>query len=243
MKLLLPVLFITGLVAAGTVARADTTYTIPNGSFESYASGQSAGSGTPDTTRLTGFVEAGAGYYGLTNNTGYTSSTFDGSNHLFINVDGTGGSTTGILTTASPVTNFAVKTTYTLTVALGDSAQANNTAYGSPGNQFFSFLSNGVVVDTFNLPNFTLTNATSQDYSLTLDTASLMYAALAADDGALTIRVGASESTIGTPVQAEIDDIRLTSVADVPEPSTYGMVFGGIALLLLGTNFRKLGRL
>jgi hypothetical protein len=172
-------------------------------------------------TVLPGWTVNSPSYYGNQTIVGQFANpgNSEGSAYLFMNLDFTSSATT----TSDPVTTIANNTIYKLTVALGNHNQTG--AYGDPGDMTISLLANNVLVPgaTLTILNGTIPNGYFQDYNIgfTTGNADLLFGEN------LTIQLGTAS---GGQTQASFDNVRLDAT-EVPEPSTYAMMLGGLAVL------------
>jgi hypothetical protein len=235
-----------GLFAITCSAHADNIL-VPNFSFES----GSAGNGGGDSVVIDDWVESGASYYGNNqsnasefNNTGTTANpaygAFDGAQYAFFNV---APGTSMTFTTAAPiVTSIAAGTTYTLSVALGNHNEDDSSNYGQPGNESFSLLADNIVIPgaTFTLPNGTLGEGVTGDYSLTFTTTGANSIFVGQN---LSIQLASNPNGVlnadgsAADIQSSFDNVQLSATA-VPEPATWAMIFAG-GLVFATMGFRR----
>jgi hypothetical protein len=208
-------------------ARADSI-TVPNFSFEEDGAGaNAAGAG------LTGWTGSNDGTFAptvVTNGFAPEDGTYVA--YTFGPGDGTATeiSTTALDSLGNPYAILA-DTTYTLTVATGkDLSQTynNGDAYDDAN---VALLANGVaitgatadVVETDNVAG------TMTDVSVTFSSTALT--GLVGE----TLGIQLGQDAVypnGAYPNSDFDNVRLTSTADaVPEPSTWAMMFGGLAML------------
>jgi hypothetical protein len=230
MKALIP--FLTVLLVAGLANASAQNITVSNGSFENPADGTSDYFQTnvdnstfvPDFTFDDASSVSGtlANRFALTGETG----TSDGSRVAFFNV---GSGLSGTATTNLEVTTVALGENYTFTAALGNTAGTGN--YSEPGTFTLNILAGtteatAVPVATQTVNGENITDGTISDFSVTLTAAE----ATALSGQGLYLQVEDTDTLgNGNDSQALFDNLRLSEAT--PEPSTYAMLFGGLALL------------
>jgi hypothetical protein len=202
---------------------ADSVY-IPNASFD--FSGPAQTSTNPDIANEWVFNVQGGSTYGISNISSKFSSsgTATGGNYAFINNDYPG--VTDTITTAASLGEITADTTYTLTVALGN---PNGTGlYDNTGDVYFGLTANGsqFVIDP--ILNGSISNGTFQDFSFSFTTP--VDAAYAGESLGIVL---ASLPESNNAFQPSFDNVRLdeTDLAVAPEPTSFVLILGGLALL------------
>jgi hypothetical protein len=234
MKILMPSLSTLALLAlsAGFIqAQTTTSIVVPNFSFE-----DPAGGNVHATIDVPGFTFVNAdGYQGTQAPGTFTTGSIDGLLVGFMNITQPSESTI----TTGTLTSINAGDTYQATVEVGNAVGTG--LFDDPGNVFLNILANGTVVATTALPIGTIPEGTIQDYSVSLTGAQT----LALGGQALSFQMEALDPTAQgfdtsnplTDYTPEFDNIRVTDTSAIPEPSTYAMMLGGLALL--GFYFRR----
>jgi hypothetical protein len=218
------------LLACSPLVKADSII-VPNYSFElsggAQAGDNTSGTGVDDWT----FSDVGDPSGTLRNGQDGPTTDFanqgnaQGAVFAFLNLSG---SQTGTITSASSLGNILANTTYTLTVAVGNNAQADDMNNGSPGNVFLSLLGNGTAVNTTFIADGTVPDSSFEDESVSFTTG----ASGGVIGEALTIQLAAENSGDGVADAADLDNVRLTDVTTAPEPSTWALFAAGFAGLV-----------
>ena len=123
--------------------------------------------------------------------------------------------------------------TYTLTVAVGNIAGDSGQDYRGLGTVSLNLLANGVVASSTSVSDSQVTDGAFLDFSTTLTAAESE--ALAGQT--LSIQLEAFEGPHFT--QPGFDNVRLTA-EDVPEPSTWATMLGGLGLLVFAMRRRAI---
>jgi PEP-CTERM motif len=232
------------LACSPLVSAQSTPITVPNFSFELTTTGSMTGNdiATGGPTNVAGWTydnasdAAGTQAFGTAGpTTNYDNlGNADGASFAFLNLTG---SQIGTITSSSSLGFILPNTTYTLTVAVGNNQQADDTNFGSPGDTFLSLLGNGTAISTTFIPNGTVPNSSFVDETTTFTTGG----SGGVVGQALTIQLAAEEDG-GLLDQASFDNVRLTAdtlETAVPEPSTWAMFVAGFVGLFWLTR-RKL---
>ncbi len=239
-SLLLALSFVTLLcLGAVTRASAQTTITVANSDFETggLADSQFNTSTIPTGWTVAGSITGGAfGYFNPNDSQGYTGTTgnpgtigtMSGPNVFYF-----GSAVTGEGIQQTLAANFTANTNYTLTVAVGTRAgNLSNTAFLD-----LQLLAGSTVIASSSARN--LTADSFADFSLTFDAFAAGTNFITALGQGLSIRFLENDSLLpGTAFEADIDNVRLTSVSAVPEPSTYALLALG-AVSLFGLRRRS----
>jgi hypothetical protein len=213
---------------------AQTTITVANSDFETNGLGDGGFSsgviptGWSAVTTITGsffgyFNPTASAYSGTTGNPG-TTGTMSGPNVFYF-----GSAVTGEGIQQTLAANFTAATNYTLTVAVGTRAgNLANTAFLD-----LQLLAGSTVIASTSARN--LTADSFADFSLTFDALAAGSTFNSVLGQALTIRFLENDTSLpGTVFEADIDNVRLTSVTAVPEPATYALLaLGAISLVAL----------
>jgi hypothetical protein len=220
------------LIGSLLQANADPIY-VPNASFETSEPAQT--STNPNIAPGWVFTLQGDSAYGIGSISSDFSSpgTSSGTNYAFINnVDDS--SLTDTITSAASLGEVTSDTTYTLTVAVGNTT---NTDLGNDAGDFYFGLTadgNPFVIDP--ISNSSIPDGTFQDFTFSFTTDD----DLAWAGESLGIVLGsASDST--NSIQTSFDNVRLDEVdlSAVSEPKTGVLVvLAGCALYLLRRNQR-----
>ena len=224
------------LLTFSLVARvnAQTTITVANSDFETngladggFSSGVIPTSWSAVTT-LTGsffgyFNPTASAYSGTTGSPG-TNGTMSGPNIFYF-----GSAVTGEGIQQTLAANFTANTNYTLTVAVG--TRAGNLA--NTGFLDLLLLAGSTVIASTSARN--LTADSFADFSLNFDALAAGSTFNSVLAQALTIRFVENDTSLpGTVFEADIDNVRLTSVTAVPEPATYALLaLGALSVFVL----------
>lgn len=225
LPLALAALLVLSLV---TRTAAQTTITVANSDFETggLADGQFNTSTIPTGWSVAGSITGGAfGYFnptasaysGTIGNPG-TNGTMSGPNIFYF-----GSAVTGDGIQQTLAANFTANTSYTLTVAVGTRAgNLANTAFLD-----LQLLAGSTVIAASSARN--LTADSFADFSLTFDALAAGSTFNSVLGQALTIRFLENDTGLpGTVFEADIDNVRLTSVTTVPEPASSALLALGV---------------
>jgi hypothetical protein len=242
-KYLIPAVALLTMAVGTPVLAGTLDITIPNFSFESPVIAPATSDLTDTNTGIIDnwtFFSSNTDYvavYGLiANSTLLTPGTSDAAQSAYAQVYFNGTYTT--LTTNNSLATILPDTTYTLTVALG--APVMTTTLGTAGQSAstaeISLLANGTAFATTTVANTVVPVGTLDDYSVTFTTG----ASNSFLGDALTIQLGSYKSDVPSDPGSEaaiFDNVRLTeSGPDVPEPSTWALMLGGLSFLILLTR-------
>ena len=252
----LPTLALLAMVAFTGSAQAQII-TVPNFSFQNPTQttspyqilGTTSTTGAADLIPDWDFTTNNVKGFGLVATSSLTTpGTSDGSQAAYLQVYNGGNFET--LSTSNSLGTITANTKYTLTVAIGAPANwtgnptgGTKTANETAAEVIFSLTGNGTAItgasDT--IAENLVPMGTLNDYTLTFTTG--------ASGGAIGKSLGISLEALkanypsGDPgLEAAIfDNVRLTDVSTVPEPSSWALMLGGVGFLLLLTrrNLRR----
>ena len=160
----------------------------------------------------------------------------------FINTGGSGFSTSFMTDTLS--TNIAANTTYSFSIDIGNPAGTGN--YANPGDVTFGLVAGNAITQVYTATGtFTLVPLTSLPENP--NGTSAQY-----ETFSYSFTTGAVGGFIGEDLEAEVidqgpsynsqtyfDNLKVTADA-IPEPSTWAMMFTGLALLVGIQRFRRI---
>ena len=209
--------------------------TVPNFDFATNSGHSNVADGSdPDAIQYFTESSTGGTHYG---NAGIPAP--DGSTSGFINTDNSETVTlTNDLTADGTLTapTFIAGDTYTFSLQVGVNPTNDNQGYDHAGNVFFTLTANGDAVGTAttfsstqNAPNVVGGTPQVTFYDLTYT-----YTATSTDAGK-SIGILISD-TFDNASQTEFSHATITA----PEPGTYALFLGGIAVLTLGFRLRRL---
>lgn len=235
--------------------------TVPNFSFETPADttiaapydklGTANSTGVADPLPSWNYTTNNTNGYGVVSTSTLTTlGTSDGSQAAFIDVYN--GGNFGTLTTANSLGVISANTLYTLTVAVGAPATWVGDPYAGVGGghltegetgaeAILSLTGDGTIFASQSVDASVVSEGTLVDYTVTFTTG--------ASGGVIGQDLGISleslkedyPGNVDPGIEADIfDNIRLTAVSTVPEPSTYAMLLGGLGMLMLVVRLRKL---
>ncbi len=207
-----------------------TALTVQNFSFESTANttGPQFGGTADHWVFISNEWQGVVAISGFTDNAG----TSDQTNALLVN--NTGASPTTTVTNDTSPGNILPNTVYTLTVALGNPRNADDTAFGVPADITLSLLANGLVIPAASttITGTSIPNNTFTDYSVSF-TSPLSGGV---DGEALNVQLFTSQPD-GLNRQSLFDNIRINATVPVPEPSS--IILCGLGAMGLFVTARR----
>jgi hypothetical protein len=253
----LPALSVLLVAMAFTESASAQIITVPNFSFETPADTSAT---VPyhilGTTNSTGATDPLTDWNYTTNNVrGYgvvatstltTPGTSQGSQAAYLQVYN--GGNFGTLTTANSLGVITPFTLYTLTVAVGAPATFTGspatggvtTAGKTAGEAIFGLTGNGTIFASQSVAPNLVSQGTLVDYTVTFTTG--------ASGGDIGKALGISLESLKDDYPGNVDpgyesdifdNVRLTAVSTIPEPSTYAMIGLGLLSLFAFGKFRK----